>query len=452
MKITTSLFVLLACLTTSAQLQIGAGTSWKSDPATYVVLDDIGLQHHASSALLENKFRFTGGNDVAIEGTTLPLFGIIEINKTGTARIILQRSIEVRQQLSFISGLVELNNYSIDLSTTGLLNGEGENTRIIGANGGYIQIINNLNAPNSVNPGNLGAIISSSQNLGSVTIKRGHRSQTNSSGGGNSILRYYDLEPTNNVGLNATLRFSYLDAELTTLDENSLVLWKSINTQAWTEEGFTSRNTTNNWVEKTGINDLSRWTLSSPGNALPVTGLILSGRWRNNAAQLSWTTLTEFNNDHFNIERKYTGENNFSSVGLKNSAYATGNSQTPTVYNWTDPASSNRGPILYRVRQTDKSGQFAYSNTIVLRPEDLKVFIEKTYPTIAVANSIYIQTGTLNIEKINVQLYDMKGGLCFSRQILYEPQWISLPVLSNGVYRLVISTNEHTYKTSFIKN
>lgn len=152
MKIFTSLYFFLACLSLNAQLRIGTGISWKSDPATYVVLHDIGLQHHASSALLENKFRFTGGNDVTIEGTTLPLFNIIEINKTGTARIILQRSIEVRQQLSFISGLVELNNYSIDLSTTGLLNGEGENTRIIGANGGYIQIVNTLNAPNSVNP------------------------------------------------------------------------------------------------------------------------------------------------------------------------------------------------------------------------------------------------------------------------------------------------------------
>ena len=452
MKIISSLFVLLAGLTINAQLQIGAGVSWKSDPATYVVLHDIGLQHHASSALLENKFRFTGSNDVNIEGTTLPLFSIIELNKIRTAKIVLQRSIEIRQELSFISGLIELNNFSIDLSTTGLLNGEGENTRVIGANGGSIQIVNNLNAPNSVNPGNLGAIISSSQNLGSVTIKRGHRSQTNGSGLGNSILRYYDLEPTNNVGLNATLRFSYLDAELTTLDENSLVLWKSINTQAWTEEGFTSRNATSNWVEKTGINDLSRWTLSSPGNTLPVTGLILSGRWKNNSAQLSWTTLTEFNNDHFNIERKYTGENNFSSVGIKNSAYTNGNSQTPTAYNWTDAAGNNRGPILYRIRQTDKNGQFAYSNTIILKPEDLKVFIEKTYPTIAVDNSIYIQTGSLNIEKINVQLYDIKGRLYFSKQFLYEPQWIRLPVLSAGVYRLVISTNEHNYKTSFIKN
>jgi hypothetical protein len=452
MKIITLLYFILSCIHGSAQLQIGTGVAWKSDPATYVVLNDMGFRHHASSVLFENKFRFTGSNDVTIEGSTQPLFSIIEINKTGTAKIILQRSIEVTQSLSFTSGLLELNNFSIDLGTTGLLSGEGENTRVIGANGGFIQTVNTLNAPNNVNPGNLGAIITSPGNLGSVTIKRGHRSQTNGGGSGNSVLRYFDIEPTNNTGLNATLRFNYLDAELNTLDENSLVLWKSLNTQAWTEEGFSSRNMTSNWVEKTGLNDLSRWTLSSPGNALPVTGLILSGRWTNNAAKLSWTTLTEFNNDHFEIERKYMGENSFSAVGLKNSAHLNGNSQSPTAYNWTDGAANNRGPILYRIRQSDKNGQFSFSNTIVLKPEDLKVFIEKTYPTIADNNSIYIQTGSLNVEKINVQLYDMKGRLCFSKQVIYESQWMPLPALGSGFYRLVISSNEHSFKTTIIRN
>jgi len=451
-KIIPLLFLFSASVCVHAQLQIGAGVSWKSDAGTFVVLNEIGFIHNGSSILFDNKFRFTGNNDVSIEGSTLPLFSTLEVNKTGSAKVILQRSIGVNQNLSFLSGLLELNNFSIDLNTTGTLNGEGENSRTIGANGGYIQIVNTLNAPNNTNPGNLGAVITSSQNLGSVTIKRGHRSQTNGSGGGNSILRYFDIEPANNSGLNATLRFSYLDAEMNSLDENSIVLWKSPDTQTWFESGSDARNTTDNWVQKNGINDFSRWTLTSPGNALPVTGMILTGRWKNNAAQLSWTTLTEISNDHFNIERKYIGENTFSSVGTKNSSYTNGNSQTPTAYNWIDAASNNRGTIQYRIKQTDKNGQFSYSNTIALKPEDVKVFIENTYPTIPVDNSIYIQTGSLNIEKMNVQLYDMKGRLYFSKQVIYEPQWISLPVLSSGIYRLVISSNENSHKTSFIKN
>src|SRR5688572_15111738 len=196
-KIITLLYLIFACISINAQLQIAPGVSWKGEPGTYTVLNDLGLRHNASSTLFDNIFRFTGANDVSIDGATVPLFSIIEINKTGSAKIILQRSIEVRQSLSFLSGLLELNNYTIDLGTTGTLTGEGESSRIIGANGGYVQIVNTLNAPNTANSGNLGAIISSSQNLGSVTIKRGHRSQTNGSGGGNSILRYFDIEPAN---------------------------------------------------------------------------------------------------------------------------------------------------------------------------------------------------------------------------------------------------------------
>jgi hypothetical protein len=46
---------------------------------------------------------------------------------------------------------------------------------------------------NNSNPANLGIFITSDKNLGNVTIRRGHQSQPNISGSGNSILRYYDI-------------------------------------------------------------------------------------------------------------------------------------------------------------------------------------------------------------------------------------------------------------------
>ena len=55
-----------------------------------------------------------------------------------------------------------------------LLQGEMERSHIIGATGGYVQIIMPLNAPAASNPGNLGATITSNKNLGSTIIRRGH--------------------------------------------------------------------------------------------------------------------------------------------------------------------------------------------------------------------------------------------------------------------------------------
>jgi Secretion system C-terminal sorting domain len=124
-----------------------------------------------------------------------------------------------------------------------------------------VEITQTLDAPLSVNPGNLGAIITSAQNFGSTVIRRGHQVQT--IGNQLTVKRYFDIIPANNLSLNATLRFIYFDSEMNGFDENSVVIWKSQDNINWNEMGFDSRSTTTNYIEKTGIADFSRWTLSS---------------------------------------------------------------------------------------------------------------------------------------------------------------------------------------------
>src|SRR5439155_20397820 len=92
-----------------------------------------------------------------------------------------------------------------------------------------------LNNPQSMNPGNLGATITSSKNLGLVTIKRGYKEQSGGNAFNKSILRYYKITPANNTQLSATLRFSYLDAELNGVNESTANLFKSANNGSiWT--------------------------------------------------------------------------------------------------------------------------------------------------------------------------------------------------------------------------
>jgi glycosidase len=292
-------------------------------------------------------------------------------------------------------------------------------------------------------------MITSTQDLGSTIIRCGHKYQV--IGANHSIKRYFDILPTNNTSLNATLRFNYFDAELNSLDETIIDMYPSIDYINWTDAGIDIRNTGSNYSEKTGINSFARWTLFNPTGALPVTGMLLSGRWRNNAAQLNWTTFTEINNDHFNIERKYSDENDFRTVTTKKSFYSNGNSQSPTGYNLTDPAAGNRGLIFYRLKQIDKNGRFAYSNTIALRPETLKVFIEKTFPTLATELSIYVQTGGLNLQKMSMEVFDMAGKLYLSKELNYESQWVTLPLLASGLYRMKIQSGEYLYQQSFFK-
>lgn len=439
-------------LSASAQLSVQSGATLYLSGNAQIVLQDINLVNDGTITVAANgRFSFTGSANSNISGSQQPAFNEMEIAKTGTNKLILQRAINVNGKIVFTSGLIDLNNNNINLGNAAFLETENENSRVIGGNGGQLIFITSLNAPSSANPANLGAIITSSQNLGTVTISRGHKSQTNLFTQGSSVLRYYDINPTNNTGLNATLRFQYFDGELNGLTENSLLFWKSLNTTAWTQQGFTSRDVAANYVEITAVNDFSRWTLSSPGNALPVTGLSLSGRWRNNASYLSWTTLAEYNNNYFDVERKYTNENDFIPVGRKNSAHADGNSQTHTAYNWIDiTAVANKGVIQYRLKQMDRNGQFKYSNTIVIKPNAADVFIETIYPTIAVKNSLYIQTGNINVKNMQVQVFDMQGRLYLNKQMDYQSQWLPLPELSAGMYRVIIRSGEWSYKGSFI--
>ncbi len=268
------LFICLNYYISGQVVKLTSGATLKTTGDVVVTLDNLHLENDGTlnQAPGEGRFLFKGNQNATISGTSLPVFDIVEIAKSGGAELALMRNIHVISGINFTSGLFNLNNNTILLFPNGLLNGESETSRIYDANGGYIEITTALNAPISANPGNLGAIISSSQNLGGTTIRRGHQSQPVPAAG--SIFCYYDILPSNNNSLNATFRFQYFDAELNGFDEKTVVMWKSPDNIKWTNESFTTRNTIDNYVEKTGIADFSRWTLSDDIAARPFTSVI----------------------------------------------------------------------------------------------------------------------------------------------------------------------------------
>ncbi|HKB43716.1 MAG TPA: T9SS type A sorting domain-containing protein, partial [Chitinophagaceae bacterium] len=395
-----------------------------------------GLQHDATSASLDNVFKFTGNTNSSISGITLPLFANVEIALTGTSKIILQRSINISQGLSFQSGLLDLNNNNIDLGTTGTVSGESETTRITGVNGGYIQIVNTLNAPSSVNPGNLGAIFTSTQNLGSTTIRRGHQSQTIAAAGGSSILRNYDISPSNNSSLNATIRFSYFDAELNSLDETSLVFWRSPDKITWSEQGYTSRNTTTNYVEKTGIDAFSSWTLSSVSTPLPVTFILFNARCENGNVILTWKTAQEFNSSHFDIERSTDG-NHWTAIGTQPAA---GNSNTERSY-----ISVDNGPLpgaIYRIAEHDIDGHVKY--TSLIRSDCDAKNDWKAWPN-PVTETLWLNINSDAESKITIKIIDSKGALVGSQQnyLLRGNNLLNVDMkkIAAGTYQVIANWN-----------
>lgn len=256
------LLSLLVVKTTTAQLVITNGAGFTLTGDALLTLQDMDLVNNGTFNQTTGTVRFTGTANSNISGTQFTKIHMLQIVKTGAVQVQLQRTLNIGSQINFTSGSINLNNNNIELDATAFLNGETETARITGTTGGYVQIITNLNAPAAANPGNLGAVITSAQNLGATIIRRGHTVQSNIVSGRPSINRYFDITPTTNTGLNATLRFNYFDAELNGRTENALGLWRSNDNVNWTGVGFNSRDAVANFVEQTGINSFSRWTLT----------------------------------------------------------------------------------------------------------------------------------------------------------------------------------------------
>jgi hypothetical protein len=266
----TLLLIILTCSfkIVSAQLTVTANAHLVSSGSnTQIVLQNVSVVNNGTINHSSGNIKFNGTSITSISGNgTLSLYNL-ELNKTANP-VSLSRSISVKNQLKFTSGILNLNGFDVDLLSTGTLVNETENSRITGGIGGTVKTTVTLNAPNAANPGNIGAVFTSTENFGSVSIQRGHRMQINDQETGTSILRYYEITPTNNASLKATLHFNYFDAELNGIAESNLVLFKGSANGSWIEKGYTTRDATTNFVEKINNPDFSRWTLSNTGNAL----------------------------------------------------------------------------------------------------------------------------------------------------------------------------------------
>ena len=262
-----SITLILACSISFAQLSISPNTHWVNNGAVNIVLEDMSLDNDGTFVESSSRVKFTGIAGSTLGGAAALTLHETEIAKTGANKVNLVSPVTINNRVIFTSGLLDLNQQELTLTELAKLENESETSRLTGLSGGEVLITVPMNAPAASNSGNLGAIITSAMNMGSTIIRRGHRAQSGTGLPG-SIQRYYTISPTNNAGLNATLRFQYFDVELNGQTENMLNMYRSNDGGLnWTNENFGSRDGNLNFVENSGINSFSRWTLSSSAAA-----------------------------------------------------------------------------------------------------------------------------------------------------------------------------------------
>lgn len=382
-------------------------------------------------------FRGTGNN--FIRGAGITNFDELQIAKTNNGIVTLQTGFTIRSGIWFNGGSFNLNNNVISLLGNAALNGESETSRILSSGGGYIESTMQLNQPNEMNPGNLGAMITSKANLGLTNIRRGHQQQLIEAGR-LSIQRYFDITPANNTNLGATLRMEYAEGELDNQSENGLE-FRFFDGKEWVKLNSSSRDVRNNLLVLENLNSFGRITLADDGAGLPVEFILFTVECRNDGTLVSWATASEQNSSHFDVQNSTNG----SAWATIATLPAAGNSTTEKRYSYTD---ANPQGKFYRIKEVDLDGKIQYSITGVADCGSGYVF--KVWPN-PVPERLYVSIKADRRSSAAIHIYNSKGQLVKKQNSGLLPGNNQLSVdmnnLTTGLYHVEVIWNDGMRKT-----
>lgn len=124
---------------------------------------------------------------------------------------------------------------------------------------------------------------------------------------------------------------------------------------------------------------------------------------------IEWTTLSELNNDYFEVEKSTNGKD-FKVIARQNGA---GSTNAAHFYAFIDdtPAPQN----YYRLKQVDFDGTVTYSSVAYMRSicieDDKNVGILNLYPNPAITSKVDVEFNAFAVEQTYVTLYDAFGTM-----------------------------------------
>lgn len=243
-----------------------------------------------------------------------------------------------------------------------------------------------------------------------------------------------------NVARSASDLSTNKNGELTLISSNLTGYWKLNEASGViaSDGSFGANNgTLNNFaLNGTGISD---WTASS---ALPVEMGSFTAESRGQAIELAWMTLSEINNDGFEIERSSNGSN------FERIAFERGNGTTnkKMEYSFTD-RSPFTGINYYRLRQIDYDGQYSYSETVAARVGTSSNAEITLFPNPVVENlHIYSE-----VKEAKANMFNSLGETVHSFNLNANLTVLDMSPFPSGQYILVISNNEERITKRFLK-
>ncbi|MFN5710718.1 MAG: hypothetical protein ACK46S_01695 [Bacteroidota bacterium] len=397
-----------------------------------------------------------------IGGTNPTINAFYNLSVNNTLGITLTgANVQINNQLSLLNGKLNLNSRTLTLGVpgfNGILTGGSANAYInsgniaskfvrytttpgtnytfpMGAGTSYSPVSVNLYAFNTLN------------NNSNIAVHVVNGTHPNIGTSTTYLNRYWGVEPSGFPSSNVFygINYEYNDADVVGIEAN-LKPYK-YNNAGWIaavgsganfEMGSGTVNPGTNTITWDGLYSFSDFTSIGNGTPLPISLLDFNARPVVDDVELTWTTMSETNNDYFTIERAKDGVN-FVPIATVDGA---GNSNT-TLYYKTLDEEPLEGVSYYRLKQTDFDGRFDYSDIRVVnfvKPGSRTEWA--VYPNPTNLHGVNIIADNLKYETVSVRLTDIVGNVILEKGIPAVGNrlngFLNFGEIAAGVYNLTI--------------
>jgi hypothetical protein len=432
---------------------IGGGTA---NPGVITLSQTGGeLQVFGDFVNANSSFQQTGGV-FTLAGTTQTFDGgtFYEVHIQGGGRKTLRNKMVVFTKLAFGSGggivitrTDDITTYNIDLSTTGIIEGETESNYVLGILRSNKVFNQNLTSSSF---GGIGIDLSITSgapgNIPVVRVTGPDGFSYQGAGTSHSIRRGFIFQPDAPENLTYNLVFHYLEAELSNIQKENLRLFRSPNGNTpFSPLGVTSANPSPgiNTVTRTNLTGslAATFTLGDITNPLPVTLVSFTAvPTAQGTASLQWRTASELDNKGFGIERQLGANDTWQSVGY----VAASGLLTGSTYAFVDKSLATApatATAYYRLRQEDHDGTLSYSPVATLARTAVAGASELTLSPVPVTSSLSVAFAEASQAGLEVAIMNTQGQqlLHLTTQASTDAA-LSLPVesLAAGVYILTV--------------
>jgi hypothetical protein len=241
----------------------------------------------------------------------------------------------------------------------------------------------------------------------------------------------------------ATLTINGIASDVwTEFDVHATAAFQDVNQFVFTQAATSSVTLTQMVVDQITI---------ASANPLPLTLTGFSGQRSGDNVLLKWTTASEQNTSHFDIQRGTDGIA-YSSVGV---IPAAGNSTQPLNYQFTDVLPASTTPTwYYRLLMTDEDGQSTYSPVLTIGAANPSTFIMYAYPN-PFSSQVTLTIQSPQPDNALLLIADMSGRILLTERMPLQKgtNLVPLPLgsLAKGVYTLSVSTTGAKHTIGVVK-